>query len=169
MTAFSRMGFRRALCWLARDFFAVLPQSRRRWPLPEVFTRLEVRFLQPDHVNCSGIWSCAVLPSMTLSAWERGRFCLARVEFFSDCGMKAPSFKARRATNDVCADMGAPLDTNKELNTVGWSNVVSGLTGGFTGRYVLIPRVLCRLTFSPVTQYVGQEVLRVAILDSALL
>ena len=32
-------------------------------------------------------------------------------------------------------DMGEPLDTNKELNTVGWSNILSGLTGGFTGRY----------------------------------
>lgn len=31
--------------------------------------------------------------------------------------------------------MGEPLDTNKELNTVGWSNILSGLTGGFTGRY----------------------------------
>lgn len=33
--------------------------------------------------------------------------------------------------------MGEPLDTNKELNTVGWSNIISGLTGGFTGRYGL--------------------------------
>lgn len=33
------------------------------------------------------------------------------------------------------AEMGEPLDTNKELNTVGWSNIISGLTGGFTGRY----------------------------------
>ncbi|CAN0399430.1 unnamed protein product, partial [Scytosiphon promiscuus] len=32
-------------------------------------------------------------------------------------------------------EMGEPLDTNKELNTVGWSNIISGLTGGFTGRY----------------------------------
>lgn len=32
------------------------------------------------------------------------------------------------------SDMGEPLDTNKELNTVGWSNILSGLTGGFTGR-----------------------------------
>lgn len=33
--------------------------------------------------------------------------------------------------------MGEPLDTNKELNTVGWANILSGLTGGFTGRYGL--------------------------------
>ncbi len=35
---------------------------------------------------------------------------------------------------DLLPDMGEPLDTNKELNTVGWSNILSGLTGGFTGR-----------------------------------
>lgn len=42
------------------------------------------------------------------------------------------------------ADMGEPLDTNKELNTVGWSNIISGLTGGFTGRYDLLSfGILC--------------------------
>ncbi|EQC26637.1 hypothetical protein SDRG_15577 [Saprolegnia diclina VS20] len=29
-----------------------------------------------------------------------------------------------------------PLDHNAELQTVGWSNLVSGLTGGFTGSYI---------------------------------
>ncbi|RQM21199.1 hypothetical protein B5M09_010007 [Aphanomyces astaci] len=29
-----------------------------------------------------------------------------------------------------------PLDHNAELQTVGWSNVISGLTGGFTGSYI---------------------------------
>ena len=38
--------------------------------------------------------------------------------------------------------MGEPLDTNKELNTVGWSNIISGLTGGFTGRYGLARQAL---------------------------
>ncbi|KAF0736146.1 hypothetical protein AaE_009015, partial [Aphanomyces astaci] len=29
-----------------------------------------------------------------------------------------------------------PLDHNAELQTIGWSNVISGLTGGFTGSYI---------------------------------
>ncbi|KAF4323304.1 hypothetical protein BBO99_00003346 [Phytophthora kernoviae] len=33
-------------------------------------------------------------------------------------------------------DMGAKLDFNHELKTVGWSNVVSGLLGGYTGSYI---------------------------------
>lgn len=40
---------------------------------------------------------------------------------------------------DVAAieiDMGKPLDTNAELRMVGWSNIFSGLTGGFTGSYI---------------------------------
>lgn len=45
---------------------------------------------------------------------------------------------ARKCCDDDRADMGEPLDTNKELGTVGWSNVVSGLTGGFAGRCVCV-------------------------------
>ncbi|CAN0101606.1 unnamed protein product, partial [Hapterophycus canaliculatus] len=44
---------------------------------------------------------------------------------------------------DVAAiemEMGIPLDFNGELQTasrfVGWSNVISGLFGGFTGSYI---------------------------------
>ncbi|CAN0497868.1 unnamed protein product, partial [Laminaria digitata] len=40
---------------------------------------------------------------------------------------------------DVAAiemEMGTPLDFNGELQTVGWSNAVSGLLGGFTGSYI---------------------------------
>ncbi|CAM9527246.1 unnamed protein product [Scytosiphon promiscuus] len=40
---------------------------------------------------------------------------------------------------DVAAiemEMGTPLDFNGELQTVGWSNIVSGLFGGFTGSYI---------------------------------
>ncbi|EEY64267.1 Sulfate Permease (SulP) Family [Phytophthora infestans T30-4] len=33
-------------------------------------------------------------------------------------------------------DMDKKLDFNQELNTVGWSNVVSGLLGGCTGSYI---------------------------------
>ncbi|KUF84172.1 hypothetical protein AM588_10005947 [Phytophthora nicotianae] len=33
-------------------------------------------------------------------------------------------------------DMGIKLDFNHELTTVGWSNVVSGLLGGYTGSYI---------------------------------
>ncbi|CAM9197690.1 unnamed protein product, partial [Ectocarpus sp. 4 AP-2014] len=33
-------------------------------------------------------------------------------------------------------EMAKPLDFNKELQTVGWSNVISGLFGGFTGSYI---------------------------------
>ncbi|KAE9160690.1 hypothetical protein PF005_g31540, partial [Phytophthora fragariae] len=33
-------------------------------------------------------------------------------------------------------DMGSKLDINHELKTVGWSNVVSGLLGGYTGSYI---------------------------------
>ncbi|CAN0395043.1 unnamed protein product, partial [Discosporangium mesarthrocarpum] len=40
---------------------------------------------------------------------------------------------------DVAAiemELGQPLDYNRELKTVGWSNFISGLTGGFTGSYI---------------------------------
>lgn len=40
---------------------------------------------------------------------------------------------------DVAAiemELGAPLDYNRELNTVGISNLVSGLFGGYTGSYI---------------------------------
>ena len=40
---------------------------------------------------------------------------------------------------DVAAiemNMGTELDYNYELKTVGWSNLVSGLCGGFTGSYI---------------------------------
>jgi SulP family sulfate permease len=33
-------------------------------------------------------------------------------------------------------DMGSALDTNAELITVGVSNALSGLLGGFTGSYI---------------------------------
>ncbi|CAM9352702.1 unnamed protein product, partial [Choristocarpus tenellus] len=33
-------------------------------------------------------------------------------------------------------EMGSPLDYDRELKTVGWSNLVSGLCGGFTGSYI---------------------------------
>ncbi|OWZ13038.1 Sulfate Permease, partial [Phytophthora megakarya] len=33
-------------------------------------------------------------------------------------------------------DMGSKLDINHELKTVGWSNVVSGILGGYTGSYI---------------------------------
>ncbi|CAN0099572.1 unnamed protein product, partial [Discosporangium mesarthrocarpum] len=42
--------------------------------------------------------------------------------------------------------MGEPLDTNKELVTVGWSNVLSGLTGGFTGSYIFSQTLFTRRT-----------------------
>ncbi|CAN0029250.1 unnamed protein product, partial [Choristocarpus tenellus] len=42
--------------------------------------------------------------------------------------------------------MGEPLDSNKELETVGWSNVVSGLTGGFTGSYIFSQTLFTRRT-----------------------
>jgi len=40
---------------------------------------------------------------------------------------------------DVAAielDLGKDLDYNHELKTVGWSNIVSGMTGGYTGSYI---------------------------------
>lgn len=40
---------------------------------------------------------------------------------------------------DVAAiemDIGSSLDTNAELQTVGWSNFFSGICGGFTGSYI---------------------------------
>lgn len=40
---------------------------------------------------------------------------------------------------DVAAiemNLGTQLNYNYELCTVGWSNLVSGLTGGFTGSYI---------------------------------
>jgi SulP family sulfate permease len=40
---------------------------------------------------------------------------------------------------DVAAvqiELGRQLDFNHELKTVGWSNILSGLTGGFSGSYI---------------------------------
>lgn len=39
-------------------------------------------------------------------------------------------------------DMGEALDTNKEMVTVGTSNLLSGLLFGFTGKIVTISNVL---------------------------
>eukprot|EP00904_Undaria_pinnatifida_P013030 jgi/Undpi1/8858/HiC_scaffold_25.g11320.m1 len=53
------------------------------------------------------------------------------------------------STLDVAAieiDMGEPLDTNKELSTVGWSNILSGFTGGFTGSYIFSQTLFTRRT-----------------------
>ena len=36
--------------------------------------------------------------------------------------------------NIITADMEESLEADKELQTVGWANVLSGFTGGFTGR-----------------------------------
>lgn len=42
-------------------------------------------------------------------------------------------------------DVGKPLDVDSELTTVGWSNVVSGLCGGFTGSYIFSQTIFtCR-------------------------
>ena len=42
-------------------------------------------------------------------------------------------------------DNGAPLDVNSALTVVGWSNVASGLLGGFTGSYIFSQTVFtCR-------------------------
>lgn len=49
---------------------------------------------------------------------------------------------------DVAAiemDMGEPLDVNAELATVGYSNIASGLLGGFTGSYIFSQTIFtCR-------------------------
>jgi hypothetical protein len=37
-----------------------------------------------------------------------------------------------------------PLDYNHELQTVGYSNIISGLTGGYTGSYIFSVSRLCR-------------------------
>jgi sulfate permease, SulP family len=42
-------------------------------------------------------------------------------------------------------DVGKPLDVNSELEVVGWSNVVSGMCGGFTGSYIFSQTIFtCR-------------------------
>jgi len=42
-------------------------------------------------------------------------------------------------------DMGSKLDFNHELNIVGWSNIVSGLLGGYTGSYIFSQTIFtCR-------------------------
>ena len=39
-------------------------------------------------------------------------------------------------------ELGRPLDFNTELQTVGVSNLVSGMLGGFTGSYIFTPTLL---------------------------
>ena len=54
---------------------------------------------------------------------------------------------------DVAAiemDVGRPLDVNSELTVVGWSNVVAGLLGGFTGSYIFSQTIFtCRSYVRP--------------------
>ncbi|CAM9441174.1 unnamed protein product [Discosporangium mesarthrocarpum] len=53
------------------------------------------------------------------------------------------------STLDVAAiemDMGESLDTNGELQMVGWSNFVSGLSGGFVGSYIFSQTMFTRRT-----------------------
>ncbi|GMH97617.1 hypothetical protein TrVE_jg9431 [Triparma verrucosa] len=46
------------------------------------------------------------------------------------------SFSSTLDVTAISIDIGSPLDTDKELETVGISNILSGLTGGFTGSYI---------------------------------
>lgn len=48
------------------------------------------------------------------------------------------SVVALSSSLDIAAieiELKRPLDYNHELRTVGWSNVISGLLGGYTGSY----------------------------------
>ncbi|GMI36444.1 hypothetical protein TrRE_jg3586 [Triparma retinervis] len=46
------------------------------------------------------------------------------------------SFSSSLDVAAISMDMGQPLNTDKELEVIGYSNVVSGLTGGYTGSYI---------------------------------
>ena len=72
-------------------------------------------FLRPEKV----VWS--VLPSQTLALLAM----ISVVALSSSLDIAAIEIELKR-----------PLDYNHELKTVGISNIISGLTGGYTGSYI---------------------------------
>jgi len=58
-------------------------------------------------------------------------------QFFRWCGMfVVVAFSSSLDVAAIEMELNRPLDYNKELQTVGISNVVSGLLGGYTGSYI---------------------------------
>lgn len=72
-----------------------------------------------------------------LFSWKLVRWDLIVPNLSTWVGMVfVVSFSSCLDVSAISIDMGEPLDTNNELATVGLSNLISGLLGGYTGSYI---------------------------------
>ncbi|OQR95113.1 Sulfate Permease (SulP) Family [Achlya hypogyna] len=107
------------------------------------YTFLFVGGLSFDDVRAGGWVSYPPAVTATpLQVFELFDFSLVQwraipPQFFTWLGMYfVVAFSSSLDVAAIEMNMGTDLDYNHELKTVGWSNTVSGLFGGFTGSYI---------------------------------
>ncbi|KDO33892.1 hypothetical protein SPRG_01772 [Saprolegnia parasitica CBS 223.65] len=107
------------------------------------YTFLSVTGLSFDDVRAGGWVSYPPAVTATpLQVFDLFDFSLVQwraipPQFFTWLGMYfVVAFSSSLDVAAIEMNMGTDLDYNHELKTVGWSNTVSGLFGGFTGSYI---------------------------------
>eukprot|EP00592_Proboscia_alata_P001279 CAMPEP_0194373862 /NCGR_PEP_ID=MMETSP0174-20130528/22272_1 /TAXON_ID=216777 /ORGANISM="Proboscia alata, Strain PI-D3" /LENGTH=593 /DNA_ID=CAMNT_0039153139 /DNA_START=270 /DNA_END=2051 /DNA_ORIENTATION=+ len=95
-----------------------------------------------DEARSSGWLSTAEAPPVWYHTWDFLQFdkvCWSVLPELAITEISMMLVVALSSSLDVAAielDLGKDLDYNHELKTVGWSNIVSGMTGGYTGSYI---------------------------------
>ncbi|CAM9630193.1 unnamed protein product, partial [Ectocarpus sp. 8 AP-2014] len=132
----------------------VMYLSLRRFPSPTTLPLLMAAFLGTffaflrvtgttlDEARAAG-WVSAASPMLPLNhAWDYFSFAdihwgaFVRVVPNLLAMIVVVAFSSCLDIAAIEMEMAKPLDFNEELQTVGWSNVISGLFGGFTGSYI---------------------------------
>ncbi|CAM9457545.1 unnamed protein product, partial [Ectocarpus sp. 13 AM-2016] len=132
----------------------VMYHSLRRFPSPTTLPLLMAAFLGTffaflrvtgttlDEARAAG-WVSAGSPMLPLNhAWDCFSFAdihwgaFARVVPNLLAMIVVVAFSSCLDIAAIEMEMAKPLDFNGELQTVGWSNVISGMFGGFTGSYI---------------------------------
>ncbi|CBN77831.1 conserved unknown protein [Ectocarpus siliculosus] len=132
----------------------VMYLSLRRFPSPTTLPLLMAAFLGTffaflratgttlEEARAAG-WVSAASPMLPLNhAWDYFSFAdihwgaFARVVPNLLAMIVVVAFSSCLDIAAIEMEMAKPLDFNGELQTVGWSNVISGLFGGFTGSYI---------------------------------
>ena len=105
-----------------KDLFSLVDFSKVHWSLAK---------------DIVATWAGMVFVVSFSSCLDVGK--LQRLVSYSLYLIHSPDIYLVYKSNIIAAismDMGESLDTNNELMTVGISNLLSGLTGGFTGSYI---------------------------------
>ena len=94
-------------------------------------------------------WISPLVPTATaIDAWtlfdfQRVQWNLLPNQFFRLLGMFfVVSFSSSLDVAAIEMELGMPLDYNRELYTVGISNFISGMLGGYSGSYIFSPTIL---------------------------